>query len=439
MPRISDFPIKSNPSTSATLSGVDGGENVQIPVTTFAKPSDIPSLDGYVKRTELRAFSDALVAGEDADGNELTVGNAYAAERSQTAERLTVNAGSATQPVYFANGVPIATNLATVATSGSYNDLTDKPSIPSGGGSGGGIIDVDSLPTENIDASVIYRVKEDLVGKIDIYKDGVLLTEEQAYCEIVEMGCLPDEPTLVVDLTTGYFYVYYQQGAPMLNAYFDEATSTALLGTTFTGWASMGEVVTSVDDIPSSGAAGLAHPKTSLYVYSNGAFEQLVTKSELDSNTSSGGSSGGGIIDVAELPTENINKSAIYRVAEISKATVYASGNSSGDAIIVDELPEIGRDDCMYFLTTDQKLYGYASADMAAEWGIPEGWADQAELFGMPLVVSSSVDEVIAADLGVLLTKRDVLYCYCDGEFTKIITSKNFEFDETTGTLVLNL
>ena len=78
-----------------------------------------------------------------------------------SANKLNTNAGSATQPIYFDNGVPVATTytlsksvpsdakftdtvyshpashpasmitgLATVATSGSYNDLTNKPTIP---------------------------------------------------------------------------------------------------------------------------------------------------------------------------------------------------------------------------------------------------------------------------------------------------------------------
>ena len=78
-----------------------------------------------------------------------------------SANKLNANAGGAIQPVYFVNGVPVATiytlgksvpsdakftdtiythpsshpatmitGLATVATSGSYDDLTDKPTIP---------------------------------------------------------------------------------------------------------------------------------------------------------------------------------------------------------------------------------------------------------------------------------------------------------------------
>lgn len=83
-----------------------------------------------------------------------------------SANKLSTNAGSATQPVYFYNGVPVATTytlgksvpsdakftdtvythpsthpasmitgLATVATSGSYTDLSDTPtSLPANGG-----------------------------------------------------------------------------------------------------------------------------------------------------------------------------------------------------------------------------------------------------------------------------------------------------------------
>lgn len=81
-------------------------------------------------------------------------------ETAASANKLNTNGGSATQPIYFANGVPVATTytlgksvpsdakftdtvynhptthpadmitgLANVATSGSYNDLTNKPTI----------------------------------------------------------------------------------------------------------------------------------------------------------------------------------------------------------------------------------------------------------------------------------------------------------------------
>lgn len=271
MPRISDFPIKSNPSTSATLSGVDGGENVQIPVTTFAKPSDIPSLDGYVKRTELQAFADALVAGEDADGNELTVGNAYAAERSQTAERLTVNAGSATQPVYFANGVPIATNLARVATSGSYNDLTDKPTIPSGGSGGGAsIIDITDFPS-NPSTSSIYRKWQVIKAELYYYKTKNDTTTIHIVNTLPEVGEMAYDGTNLI--------AYYNRADDSIKGYVDSIMSSQMgvpvgwypAETLFgaMGYA-YGGVVTSLDEATTSDTFyALVTKKPHLYCYHN--------------------------------------------------------------------------------------------------------------------------------------------------------------------------
>lgn len=44
--KISDLNIQNSPSNFATLVGVDNGETVQIPINTFARPSDIPSISG---------------------------------------------------------------------------------------------------------------------------------------------------------------------------------------------------------------------------------------------------------------------------------------------------------------------------------------------------------------------------------------------------------
>lgn len=93
-------------------------------------------------------------------------GSSSAGGAATSANKINTNAGSATQPVYFANGVPVKTTytlgasvpsgakftdtvythpathaasmitgLATVATSGSYDDLTNKPAaLPADGG-----------------------------------------------------------------------------------------------------------------------------------------------------------------------------------------------------------------------------------------------------------------------------------------------------------------
>lgn len=151
---------------------------------------------------------------------------------------------------------------------------------------------------------------------------------------------------------------------------------------------------------------------------------------------------GGGIIDVDTLPTENIDASAIYRVKELVKATFeIPSIGASFPITIVDELPETGANQTMYFLTTDQKLHIYLTAEQATENGTTEGWHEYSEVTSMEYVVVESVAEIPEGGMGVVLSYQDNLYYYSskDATYIKIITSDNFEFDETTGTLVLNL
>lgn len=93
-----------------------------------------------------------------------------------------------------------------------------------------------------------------------------------------------------------------------------------------------------------------------------------------------------GIIDVVELPTENINKNAIYRL--LTGAFVI-----DGDAVekfrchCVDTLPEIGKPVTMdmesvtaYYSVVDKDAYGYLPEMLGAQAGIPEGWYTLATL-----------------------------------------------------------
>lgn len=167
----------------------------------------------------------------------------------------------------------------------------------------------------------------------------------------------------------------------------------------------------------------------------NGAVKRFKVS---DLGGSSGG--GGGIIDVDTLPTENIDASAIYRVKELAKATMeMPSYGISVPLTVVDDLPEQGEKDVVYFLTTDQKVYVCLTAEQATEVSTTEGWHEYGTIYGMECVVVGSVDEIPEGGIGVLLTTTVNLYHYCNGKFSKIVTSDNFEFDETTGTLVLNL
>jgi hypothetical protein len=163
---------------------------------------------------------------------------------------------------------------------------------------------------------------------------------------------------------------------------------------------------------------------------------------------------GGGIIDVTELPTENINANAIYRIAQAGSAAIYQADNGSvspmGDVIIISEFPQEPIDALSteplitaYYLTTDEVLYLYFSTEQSAgALGASVGWNEFETLLGAALPVVSSVDEIPADAVMpylVLVKDKIELYHYCNGEFKKIITSDSFEFNATTGTLVLNL
>lgn len=286
MPRISDFPIKSNPSTAANLSAVDGGENVQIPTSVFAKKTDIPSVSGLASTsyvdTKLQTFCGDLINGMDAEGNTLKVGCAEEADRINRK-----NVGSATQPVYFLEGVPVATTLATVATSGSYNDLTDKPTIPSGGGSGGGASIIYATEKPSTPQQAIYVVTEDEVVKVELYQSQIL-PETMACCEIVD--ALPEIGVGAMDLTTNTLYTYYLTTDGELYGYVDGALEAA--GGVPVGWypvaplfgavgTTYGGQITSTDqatDASTMYALLTKQPKTRVYVpMPDGTFLELTS------------------------------------------------------------------------------------------------------------------------------------------------------------------
>lgn len=286
MPRISDFPIKSNPSTAANLSAVDGGENVQIPTSVFAKKTDIPSVSGLASTsyvdTKLQTLCGDLINGMDAEGNTLKVGCAEEADRINRK-----NVGSATQPVYFLEGVPVATTLATVATSGSYNDLTDKPTIPSGGGSGGGASIIYATELPSTPSQAIYVVTEDEVVKVELYQSQIL-PSEMAYCEIVDT--LPEIGSPAMDLSTNAMYVYYLTTDGEIYGYVDAALEAA--GGVPVGWypvaplfdavgTTYGGQITSTDqatDASTMYALLTKQPKTRVYVpMPDGTFLELTS------------------------------------------------------------------------------------------------------------------------------------------------------------------
>lgn len=91
-----------------------------------------------------------------------------------------------------------------------------------------------------------------------------------------------------------------------------------------------------------------------------------------------GGSSA--IIDVLELPIEDIESTAIYRVPIIQE---YFDGSPSSSIIVcVDTLPQNPKSwyTQAYFNTQDNNVYGYASEEEASNYEISVGWHN-AEVF----------------------------------------------------------
>lgn len=179
-------------------------------------------------------------------------------------------------------GYAKSADLATVATSGSYNDLTDKPTIPSGGGSGGGASIIYATELPSTPSQAIYVVTQDEVVKAESYNEGVNITPDGGYCEIVDE--LPENPIVAIDMATYYFYAYYCTKDNECWAYFDDATASAVGAPA--GWllaSAMGVVIsTSVDDMSESesglGVLLTTKPKTRVYVpMPDGTFLELTS------------------------------------------------------------------------------------------------------------------------------------------------------------------
>lgn len=129
---------------------------------------------------------------------------------------------------------------------------------------------------------------------------------------------------------------------------------------------------------------------------------------------------GGGIIDVAELPTENIDEKSIYRV---TFATVYyGSTKQKTKVYVVNGLPEIGEDlstdlqtvTVTYYNIADGVEYGYISDAVASAAQMASGWYPMATLYPALGVqyggVVSSISELTAKAMNLLLEYK--LYYY---------------------------
>lgn len=151
------------------------------------------------------------------------------------------------------------------------------------------------------------------------------------------------------------------------------------------------------------------------------------------------GNGGGGIIDVTELPTTNIDENALYRTIV---PTFYMDGKAQSTTIhIVNGLPTSGDPFTLdgqtlnagYYNNNDGVLYFYVTEELAA-MGLPVGWltADQiAQIFDAMLAggagmityggVFVSQADVVGNPYMYLIVQRP-LYFYKDGKWREVAT-----------------
>ena len=143
-------------------------------------------------------------------------------------------------------------------------------------------------------------------------------------------------------------------------------------------------------------------------------------------NSKVGGSSSKSIIDVTELPTENINEEAFYRLLTgkwVFDGEVY----NSYTCYCVDNLPEVGEvatTDMVtitaYYCVADGVVYGYVDDMLGGYFSIPSGWYSADMLFsvagiGYGGVVTNMADTALDGVLRLLLDYS--LYTHKQGKW----------------------
>lgn len=151
----------------------------------------------------------------------------------------------------------------------------------------------------------------------------------------------------------------------------------------------------------------------------------------LQGKAAGGGGGGGGIIEVLQLPTENIDNRYLYRV---TVAALYYNDVKQGTTYVVAELPEVGEPvttdgatvTATYYNDTDNTLYGYLPDAIAAAFGAPAGWYTAEVListFGYSYggVITNLGDASETSTFYLLLTNP--LYSYEDGNWYEVATT----------------
>lgn len=236
----------------------------------------------------------------------------------------------------------------TIKQNGTYNatDGVDgyAPITVDVAGSGGGdntVIDVESLPTENVDDSKIYRMTETLEPVADIYVydyDKNVYIPVREYC--INYWEMPNNTSFtyhVVDslpetliqsddnICDYHVYIHLETGESWV--YIDWGDGAEVMSFMY-DWMRMSfnycGVVHNVDDMTT--------PEGYYYFVSEGEVRTIygIPDRENAKDTFEYTADGkwverGGIVDVAKLPTQNISNAVAYRISSTSEMYVYNS------------------------------------------------------------------------------------------------------------------
>lgn len=498
MPKISELPVNSSPSTSATLAGVDNGETVQIPVSALGGGSG-----GIIDVTELPTEN----INEDAFYRLLTGTFVY----NQFSQNNFTCYCVETLPEV---GEPATTDMTTITAYYNVEDgmcygyvdsaLSSALGVPAGWYDVSMLLPVAGYAYGGVVTTLEEAILEDtfyllLQYEIYSYKDGWT-----AFKSIGKNGTgvsaeVFNHPSNVAsgDCSHAEGYSSHAEGyishAEGYNSHAEGNHSHAEgYRTTASGQSQhvQGEynivdpdatdpnirgkyahiVGNGTDYANRSNAHTLDWDGNAWYagdIYTGGTGQddtnakKMATEEYVDEKVgsiSSGGSGGGGasIIDIEEFPSSP-STSAIYRKWQVIKAQIVQNGSIIDDGTqlcgVVDTLPEVGNV-CYtgttmyaYYNRADGESYGYVDSNLAAQMGVPAGWYPAATLFGALGYeyhgIIDSIDNAQASGRHILVTKKPHLYCYHNNgsavEKAAIITNNNYEFDEETGTLTQHI
>lgn len=282
-------------------------------------------------------------------------------------------------------------DLASVATSGSYNDITDKP--------------FDTCDNYNeiyngqhvamlgsSQEAVIQRLNKAFVDK-QRYKVKMCYPADGLEFESVFTLSILDRP----DLNTYSITVNHESGLPVtiinatregsLSLRFNATITTMLQKWTIVIYEIFEPTIIQLDEkyIPDTIArvADIPEIPTNVSQFTNDA--GYITAADLPDNPGEGSGSAA-IIDVIELPTEDINENAFYSL--LTGTFVLGRAEFNQWAVkCVNELPEAGEPVfsgdltdtnsvivTAYYNVTDNEVYGYVTDALAAIFGVPANW-----------------------------------------------------------------